>query len=857
VAQDQFRRLIEHLHEPVILYDSECRRTYLNPAAEKLIGESAASLLGKTASSLRPSSAALHEYQEKIRHVIASGNAIEFDFFLDRLPEGPNVHNKVLRIHAVPEFDAANKVIAVLAIAHDITALKVSEHQLMMLIDNLPDHISRFDRQGRHSYVSASSNALLGLPESYFMGKSILDCDLLGTPEQREKIHQAILTTLQQGQACTIENAWQKDRTAELRLVPEKDEAGEIVGVLGIMRDITEQKLAEAALLKLNRSLRLLSHCNQTLIHAEDENQLLSDICHLIVNSGGYGLAWVGFVIPESDAALTLVASASQNASRKTSLLIEQDMHAPSLSATAISTGQVEINQDYRSNANLASMGKAAIQLDFNSSIALPLKIDNQILGALTIYAPQVQAFSPDEVALLHELASDLAFGIRSLRIRAEHKAAEEKLAYLAHHDPLTGLPNRLLLRDRFNQAVAGAKRKKQLIAMLFLDMDRFKEINDSFGHAIGDALLIKIVQRFQQKLRATDTMSREGGDEFVLLLDGVQDVEAIASTAQQILAMMEEAFEINGNTLHTSFSIGISIYPDDGKDFETLRKNADAALYLAKDNGRNNYRFFASQMNTDAKKRMRVQTDLHVALKNNEFLLHYQPQIRLADGQISGVEALIRWQHPQGALVPPGQFIPIAEQSGLIIPIGTWILYEACRQCALWRQNGLDHLTVSVNLSALQFRRGNIIETVQSALQQYQLPPESLELELTESILLQDTESAINTLRTLKNLGIKLSIDDFGTGYSSLSYLKRLAVDKLKIDQSFIRDLSTDADSAAIARAIIQLGQTLQVEVIAEGVETEQQLAFLEDCGCNEVQGYLFSRPVAAAHIPKIISTL
>jgi EAL domain-containing protein (putative c-di-GMP-specific phosphodiesterase class I) len=338
------------------------------------------------------------------------------------------------------------------------------------------------------------------------------------------------------------------------------------------------------------------------------------------------------------------------------------------------------------------------------------------------------------------------------------------------------------------------------------------------------------------------------------VLLPHLRDLAAISGIAQHIVDRFADPFEIESYSINTTFSIGVSLYPDDGREFDILLRNADTALYQAKDSGRDTYRFFSEKMNLDAQEQLHLQGQLRNAVKNREFILHYQPQIDIGSGRIVGTEALVRWQHPELGLIPPGKFIPLAERSGLVIPMGDWVLNEACRQAQAWRDKG-HSLVMAVNLSALQFKRGNLLETVAHALKRSGLPANMLELELTESILLQDVDVAIKTLRSLKEMGVKLSIDDFGTGYSSLSYLKRLAVNKLKIDQSFVRDLAEDSDSAAIVRAIIQLGHTLQLSVIAEGVETEAQLAFLRSNGCDEAQGYLYSRPVPAVEFVRLLA--
>src|SRR5512139_315216 len=429
-----------------------------------------------------------------------------------------------------------------------------------------------------------------------------------------------------------------------------------------------------------------------------------------------------------------------------------------------------------------------------------------------------------------------------------ERRHAEERIEYLAHHDALTGLPNRVLLRDRFVHALAMAERSRSRVALLFLDLDKFKRVNDTLGHAAGDKLLLEVVTRLAHSTRETDTISRQGGDGFILLLNDIPDPEAVERIAGEILARVGEPAEIEGHVLNTSCSIGIALYPDDGDDFDGLLQKADIAMYSAKDAGRNTWRFFNDEMNLQAREHLLLQNRLHQALSRSEFSLGYQPQLEIGSGRVVGVEALLRWNSPELGEVEPDRFIPVAEDCGLIVPIGAWVLQEACRQAQAWRDAGWPDLSMSVNLSALQFRRAGLVETVAEVLRASGLPPHLLELELTESILLQDVEHNLDLVRRLKALGVRLTIDDFGTGYSSLSYLKRFAVDRLKIDRSFVRDITSDPDDAAIVRAVIQLARSLRLGIIAEGVETGEQLAFLREEGCQEVQGHLFSRPLAPA---------
>ena len=431
---------------------------------------------------------------------------------------------------------------------------------------------------------------------------------------------------------------------------------------------------------------------------------------------------------------------------------------------------------------------------------------------------------------------------------------AEHQMEFLAQHDALTALPNRLLVEDRFNQATGYADRSGHKVALLSLDLDKFKSINDSLGHGLGDALLKQIASRLCDALRDTDTLSRQGGDEFLLLLPSLDDGDATLPVLDKLMDCLQAPFSIEGQELSTTVSIGVALYPEDGTDFSTLLKHADMAMYRAKEAGGNSYCFFDPKMNVDILDSLALRNGLKSALSRQEFVLHYQPQIELATGRVVGAEALIRWLHPTLGLVPPGRFIPVAEDNGLIVPIGAWVLQEACRQAAAWRQQGLPPLTMAVNLSAVQFKRGDLQATITSALQQSGFDPRHLELELTESILIHDAEGVLETVRALKQLGLKLSIDDFGTGYSSLSYLKRLAVDKLKIDQSFVRDLATDPEDAAIVQAIIQMARSLKLITVAEGVEDAAMLACLRSFQCDEAQGYHYARPMPAEEFARYL---
>jgi|GEM_PF-234331 len=459
-----------------------------------------------------------------------------------------------------------------------------------------------------------------------------------------------------------------------------------------------------------------------------------------------------------------------------------------------------------------------------------------------------------DSVAPIHDRQGRATGAVVVFRDVSAAIEASSRMTHSAQHDFLTGLPNRMLLSDRIDQAIVLARRHTKQSAVLFMDLDGFKHINDSLGHSIGDRLLQSIAARLVDCARASDTVSRQGGDEFVVLLSEMEKPEDAAIAARRILRAVSEAHFIDQHELHITTSIGVSVYPDDGLDAETLIKNADTAMYQAKENGRQNYQFFEPSMNTRAVERQSIEQGLRRALERNEFALHYQPKVNCRTGAISGTEALIRWTHPTRGPVCPAEFIPVAEDCGLILPIGSWVLRQACQQARAWADAGLPRATMAVNVSAKQFRDDGFLEGLFAILDETGLDPSCLELELTESVLMKHSDSAALILRVLRGKGVQVAIDDFGTGYSSLSYLQKFPVDALKIDQSFVGRITATGDDASIVTAVISMAHSLNLRVVAEGVETLEQLAFLRARGCDEAQGYHFSRPVPAAQFAKLL---
>ena len=686
-----------------------------------------------------------------------------------------------------------------------LTALRESEERFRLLLDSSPEAIFGVDSQGICTFVNPACLAMLGYTREEMLGQGVHA--LIhhtypdGRPYPKEQCHVRCSTLEGQPTHVDSEVHWRKDGSSfpvEYWSRPMYRD-GQLVGAVVNFIDISERKRMEQALRESEERYRLISSVSTDLLYSSVQTE--------------DGFVTVDWATASVDRVFgyTLDEILQQGGWRK--YVHPEDLPEFDRNIVHLAPGQ-------RSECELRILAKDG---------------STHYIRAYTL------AVEAEDGRVRHRL-----YG--ACQDITERRLAEARIEFLAHHDVLTGLPNRVLLRDRFEQALARAQRSQKHVAMLYLDLDNFKRVNDTLGHAAGDKLLLETVKRLIHCTRDSDTISRQGGDEFILLLNEIPDMETVERVATDVLRQLAEPMEINGHAMNASCSIGVALYPQDGSDFDSLLQKADTAMYNAKDAGRNAYRFFDDGMNRQAHEHLILQNRLHQALYRAELQLHYQPQLDADGGKVTGVEALLRWHNPELGDIPPARFIPVAEDCGLVVPIGAWVIEQSCRQAQAWRQAGLPDLTMSVNLSALQFRRAGLIETVAGALARSGLPPHLLELELTETIMLQDVENTLDTVRQLKALGVRLSIDDFGTGYSSLSYLKRFAVDRLKIDQSFVRDINTDPDDAAIVTAIIQMARSLRLGIIAEGVETPEQLAFLREAGCSEVQGYLFSRPLAPA---------
>ncbi len=483
-------------------------------------------------------------------------------------------------------------------------------------------------------------------------------------------------------------------------------------------------------------------------------------------------------------------------------------------------------------------------------------RISNLPANSILVRRDGVELPIEDSVAPIHDKGGQASGAVIVFRDASASRAAALQISYTAEHDFLTGLPNRLLLSDRIGQAIALAARHKQQIALLFLDLDGFKHINDSLGHLTGDKLLQSVAERLLTCVRGADTVSRQGGDEFIILLSEIEQPEDAALTAKRVLESVAEPHNIDGIDLHVTTSIGVSVYPDDGLDAETLIKNADTAMYQAKENGRQSFKFFKPAMNVKAVERQSIEASLRRAIERQEFTLHYQPKIDLQTGAISGAEALIRWTHPTRGMISPAQFIPVAEACGLIRTIDAWVMRKACEQASAWRQAGLPPIRIAVNVSAIEFHDEAFVESLLAVLADTGLDPKCLEIELTERVFMQRADATASILQTLRESGIRIALDDFGTGYSSLSYLRKFPVDALKIDQSFIRQINASGGDTILVSTVIRMAQSLNLRTIAEGVETLEQARFLREQGCDEAQGYFFSQPLPAEQFANLLAT-
>jgi len=730
----------------------------------------------------------------------------------------------------------------------DITELKAARAaanerlSLQALIDELPDNVWVKDVNSRFVIANQVTADRIGVagPQD-LIGKS--DFELL-PKELAQKFYDDEQQIVRSGQPMIDmeEIAWGLKQSISTTKVPLRNDRNEIFGVAGISRDITERKLADALREGQARILEMIA------LSAGLED-VLAHLVHLIESQFQ---DIVGSVLLLDEDGARLRHGAAPSLPEAYSKAIDGICIGPGVGScgTAAYRREAVIVSDIQSDPLWSDFKDLAATHGLRSCWSTPiLSHQGAVLGTFAIYSRRVRKPVAAELRLI-----DVATRVAGIAI--ERKLAEERIRFMASHDALTELPNRTLLEDRLSQAIVHAGRFDRWVTVLFIDLDNFKVVNDNLGHNAGDELLKAAARRMVDCVKPTDTVVRLGGDEFVILLtDQPKSADLISATIQKLQTAISLPILLEGHELRITTSIGIASYPTDGMNVETMIANADAAMYHAKEIGRNNFQFYTPDLNAKVHERFLLQEQLRNAIDRSEFILHYQPQVDLRSGRIFAVEALIRWDHPTLGLVPPNKFIPLAEESGLIVQIGAWVLHEACRQNKAWQNAGLSPINMSVNVSARQFSDNNLVAQVAGALAATDLDARYLELELTESLIMQDVAQSIRTMEELQALGIQLSIDDFGTGYSSLSALKTFPVARLKIDKSFISELPSNDHDRAVTTAVISLGQKLNLRVIAEGVETEEQLKFLKESNCDEMQGYHFSRPLRAQQCEELLA--
>ncbi|MGO4869775.1 MAG: EAL domain-containing protein [Roseiarcus sp.] len=617
-----------------------------------------------------------------------------------------------------------------------------------------------------------------------------------------------------------------------------------------------ERRLASEQKERLTRMFAALSATNEAIMRARTRTELFQLVCEAAVQGGRFASTIIALSEPGEDFMRVAAWAGPKGEMQSTIRVAIADAYPEGrgVSGTAFRTLQPCIINDYLGDERGAAFHERALREGNKSGAALPLLCRGRAAGVLVFMSSERDAFTPELVELLVRMANNVSFALENFD-RADEKAqADERIKYLATHDGLTDLPNRAMFNQLLRSSIELARRDDRSFAVLFIDIDRFKVINDSLGHDAGDALLVETANRLRRCLRAGDVVARLGGDEFVVILEHAKDLQEVDAAARRLLDVVCEPVQLCGLECRSTASIGVAMFPDDGEDETALTKNADMAMYRAKEEGKNGFRYFVKQSKTQSVERLAFEARLRQALDRDEFSLHYQPKVDVATDQVTGVEALLRWTAPDLGPLSPAQFIPLAEETGLIVPIGRWVLKTACAQTMAWRRQGLPPLSMAVNLSPRQFSDENLLRDIDDALGASGMPPERLQIEITESMVMHNVGRAIELLDVIRSRGVRLAIDDFGTGYSSMSLMKKFPVDTIKIDRSFVQDLPHDAEDRAIAEAIIGMGKALGLTVVAEGVETVEQAAFLRDHGCDEMQGYLFSKPVPAESLPDVL---
>jgi diguanylate cyclase (GGDEF)-like protein/PAS domain S-box-containing protein len=717
-------------------------------------------------------------------------------------------------------------------------SLRATRQQLRLITESVPAMIVYYDRHFVCRFANTQYAAFFGFSVERILGKHL--SEVIGAQSYAKTVVQ--FQRVLDGESLTYERAHLcvdgKTRHIRVAFAPDRDADGIVKGSYALATDVTAYREAEDAIRTHALRQEAIAIYGQYALETRDIDKLIANAAAIstsgldVTHSAVYRLS--GTADP-----LLQIAGVGWRVDAPACVDRDSSTGRALLAGTPVIIDDVRDSGDSLAPAHVIAEGLC-------SGIEVVIPTAEGAFGVIGAYSRESSRFSKDDASFLMAIATSLGTAIG-------RKRAEERLAYVAQFDSLTGLPNRTLFRDRLSHAMTRAERGGSQLALMLLDLDRFKEINDTLGHRAGDRLLQAVAERLTAVLREADTVARLGGDEFTVILEDAESVDAVTLVAEKVVGALARPFPLDDQEYFLTVSAGITMYPSNPGDIETLIMNADVAMYDAKDRGKNNFQFYRAEMNAMKQERLSLEGQLRRAADRGELFIQYQPQTDLKTNRVVGAEALLRWRHPELGLIEPNRFIPIAEQTNLILQIGKWVLHHACAQNVAWQRAGMPRIRVAVNVSARQFR-AELLETVATVLEQTGLAPDCLELEITEGLLIEDPDAASAVLTQLKALGVHVAIDDFGSGYSSLSYLKHFPLDSLKIDRGFVRDLSFDPDDASIARAIIALGHSLELKVIAEGVETPQQLAFLRDHHCDVVQGFLFGAPVTADEMAALL---
>lgn len=732
-------------------------------------------------------------------------------------------------------------------------ALRITEERLESILSSITDVIWSISvRTHKLQYLNPAAERIYGRPKSDFFTSPTLWFDVV-YPEDKARIKQysenlfaGVSGSLEyrivkpNGEVC-----WLYDRA---QLV--YDASGKPLRIDGITTDITSRKQQQASILRLNRIYAVLSGINTSIVHIRDRDQLLAEACQIAAQAGGFNLAWIGLADPENNI-INPVAHAGASSGYMEELnysYVLDSAEGWEPMALAFRKQQVIICNNVSDDSPMAGWRKPMLNHNLQAVAAFPLVVMDQVIGGFALYASEPNFFDEQEMNLLTEIAGDIAYGLENIE-------KERQLNYLACFDKLTGLPNRTLLYDRLGQLLPQLKQSNKKLAVLLLDIDRFKFINDSLGYQSGDILLRKVAQRLTEVLQPDESISRGIADEFVITLSNVDDLADIAKfITETLVSALSRPFDINSEELRITFKAGVSVFPGDADSSELLLKHAEIALDKAK-LSMSTYLFYLPDMNASVSTLLTIENKLRKAIERNEFLLHFQPKVDILSGRICGMEALIRWQDPESGLVPPMAFIPVLEDTGMILDVGLWVIKTVCSHHRQWLDKGWKVPPVAVNVSSLQLTQIEFVDSVRKLLDEYGINGDHIEFEVTESIIMQDIEASIDKLKALTELGSEISIDDFGTGYSSLSYLTRLPLSRLKIDKSFINEVTVRSDNLTIVSSVIALAHGLNLKVIAEGVETEEQLKLLKQLNCDELQGYIAYRPLPLEKLEEVLA--